>query len=882
MWFNTRGTRGRARRLRKAFLVAAALVVVMFCWAPAASAAQKRTIILVVDISDSMNSDGRLIQAQAALRSTIGALDKNDVVGLHTFSGNCGDGGDLIVPPGTGNRDELRREVDNLTAFGGTPTPDAIRAAVSEFPDDSSEKVLMLVSDGESSCEDPCEVVTQVQQDTGVEFVAHTVGFQTDDEADQELNEQLNCIAEVTGGKFFAAEDEKAIADSLEEALATPVGDDVSTVLHSLPSPSDVPLDAKSVGISAALGAAFVLAIGFPAELFNRTFEANQARIARSWRRRGGPGTGPAGSGGSGPGGGGGGGGGPYPPDGSGGGSGTGPGGAPGGAGDGAAYGQRASDAGAYGQHAGGLPTGSTGMEGAAGGGGTGAGDAGSAMHGDISGAEGGVSGGFASGGPVPGATGGAAVPGAAGGVLPGATGGASLPGAAGGVVPIGAGGAAVPGAGGGVAAGAAGGVAAGAGGGVVPLGGAGGTAPGIGAIGAARSLWASPWILPIFVLVSAIASTFVDPESGFNTKSGILLLGFVVAVPLVIFSYAWPNEQVARRASHVPAALRTVPAALGLAIFCTVLSRVSEFVPGYVFGLVLGYVTLRERRLTRAQEGKGVLLGALTALVVSVGAWVGLEFVHDKAIEPGANVGLVIADTVLATTFILGVETVIFGLVPLRVLDGNKLRKWNTWFWAGTYALAILLFVHVLLLNSDAAGSDNDASVTGAVVLFAVFALVSLGFWAWFKYIPDPALLPRPAFAGGPHGPVPPPMPAPMAPPMPTPTPTPMTPPMAPPAPMAGPQATPLPPQPVRTPSPATPPPMAPPPMAPPTSPPTAPPMPPPPPVQQPYVPPPARPPVPPAPAAPPPPATPPRPAGLPNPSADAGTSSESSDENA
>lgn len=387
------------------------------------------------------------------------------------------------------------------------------------------------------------------------------------------------------------------------------------------------------------------------------------------------------------------------------------------------------------------------------------------------------------------------------------------------------------------------------------------GAAPGV--AGGSPSLWASPWVLPIFVLVSAVASTFVDPDSGFNTRSGILLLGFLVAVPLVLFAYAWPNERVARRASDVPAALRTVPAALGVAIFCTVLSRISEFVPGYVFGLVLGYVALRERRLTRAQEGKGVLLGALAALLVSVAAWVGLEFVHDKALDPGANVGLTIADSVLGTTFILGVETVIFGLVPLSMLDGSKLRRWNTWIWAGTYALAIVLFVHVLLLNSDAAGSDNDTSVTAAVIVFAVFGVVSLGFWAYFKYIPDPALLPRPALAGGPAGypprPVPPrPTPVPPAPFHAPPTTT--HPAVAPPRP-----ASPVPPPPGSAPVPPTP--SAPPPPRPASPPPDLPPPPP----HQPYVPQPARPPVPPAPATPPPPSSappnlPPRPTGSPD----------------
>ncbi|WP_436777805.1 FGLLP motif-containing membrane protein [Yinghuangia sp. YIM S09857] len=807
----------RADRWKKATLVAAAAGVLLVFSAPAATAAPKRTIILVVDTSDSMNEatgDGqetRLTEAKAALRSTIGSLGDSDRVGLHEFSGECGDGGDLLVEPGTGNRGQLRDEVEALQTGGRTPTPDAIRKAASEFPDDSSEKILILVSDGESSCnEDPCEVVVEVQEQTGIKFVAHTVGFQTSEQA----NTELSCIADTTGGQYFAAEDQQGITDSLEQALLPVVGDDVSTVLNALPMPSDVPLDPESVAKTAGLAAGLVLLIGFPAELFNRTIEENQRRISRWWRRRGG---GAAGAGGPNPAAGGS---GPFPPDG-GAGMNPGPGGAGGGLGGGTT-GLHASDGGA-------ASGGTTGLHASDAGGMTGQ-HAGGGAYGP---------GGFA--GPDAGAGGAGAAaygPGGAAGMDPGAGGGAGAAGGFGGAQASGGGayasGSGAYGASGGAGGfGAAGGSGAyGASGGVAGGSGAFGTAGGSGAYGAAavpgRSLWASPWILPVFVVISALASTFVDPDSGFNAKSGILLLGFLVAAPLVIFAYSWPNEQNAKRASGVPGALKTVPAALGLAVFCTVLSRLSDFVPGYVFGLVLGYVALRERRLSRAQEGKGVLFGAICALLLSVGAWVGLEFVHEKAIAVDANAGLVIADTILGTTFILGVETVLFGLIPLRVLDGNKLRKWNTWIWAATYTVAILLFVHVLVLNSGRGGSDNETSLTAALVLFAGFALVSGLFWAYFKYVPDPALMPAPV--GMPTGmvravpPRVPPQPAPPVPPMPgygaPPVPPPGAAPGATPAPPSGEPYVPAPGRPpMPPPVPAVPPTPAPPTMPPPPS---------------------------------------------------------------
>ncbi|MGA4539988.1 FGLLP motif-containing membrane protein [Uniformispora flossi] len=590
-------TRSRSDRWRKALLAAIAGLVLLTFFAPSADAAGKRSIVLLIDTSGSMSDDNKMTDAQAALRTTVSSLADSDIAGLHQFGGSCGDGGEQLVPPGTGNRDKLRQQIDQLTPGGSTPTGAAIRAAAEEFPKDSSDKILMLVSDGESSCDDdpPCEAVKQVQKDLGITFVANTVGFQTSNQA----NTELSCIASATGGQYFPASDGDGIREGLNKALH-PVDENVSTILNALPLPSDVPLDAKSLGKSAGLAAGLVLLIGFPAELFNRTLEENHPRISRWWRRRGGGANPPAAPGAPGA-------------------AGSGPGGPDSGPGTGTGTG----------------------------------------------------TGGYVT-------------------------------------TPV----QAVP---------------------VNPF----------------RALWNSRWVLPIFVLISAILSTVVDPDSGFNAKTGILLLGFLIAAPIVIIAYAWPGEQVAKRASQVPGALKTIPPALILAFFCTLLSRLSDFVPGYVFGLVLGYVALRERQLSRSQEGRGVLFGAIAVLVVSGAAWAGLEFLHDKATERNANTGLLIADTVLGTIFIMGLETVIFGLVPLRFLDGAKLRKWNLWVWLGTYALAIALFVHVLVLNSGTAGSDNDTSTTAALVLFAGFGGVAVLFWAYFRFVPEPGT--APAFAGAP-----------------------------------------------------------------------------------------------------------------------------------
>lgn len=195
-------------------------LIVFFALLPAAttsteaSAAGNRSVILVVDTSGSMAGEP-LIQAKQALTAAVNALPASDLAGLHQYAGACGDGGILIVPVGTGNRDRMRAAIAGLVAGGGTPTPQALRRAVSEFPASASERVIVLVSDGASGCEDPCLVVADLWRSTSVKFKAHTVGFRTTGTAETELA----CIAQATGGRYVAATDSAQLQDAVKVAF---------------------------------------------------------------------------------------------------------------------------------------------------------------------------------------------------------------------------------------------------------------------------------------------------------------------------------------------------------------------------------------------------------------------------------------------------------------------------------------------------------------------------------------------------------------------------------------------------------------------------------------------------------------------------------------
>ena len=180
---------------------------------PAAASEVSDPVVLVVDTSGSMRGT-RLSQAKDALRASVGALDDDRPAGLRSYAGGCANGGILRVPVGVDNRDALLAETDALVASGGTPTPAALRAAADDLPDGTG--TIVLISDGQSTCGDPCPVAQQLAEERGIDFTVHTVGFFAPDQAETELA----CIAEATGGTYVPADD----ADTLQRAINDALG----------------------------------------------------------------------------------------------------------------------------------------------------------------------------------------------------------------------------------------------------------------------------------------------------------------------------------------------------------------------------------------------------------------------------------------------------------------------------------------------------------------------------------------------------------------------------------------------------------------------------------------------------------------------------------
>jgi Ca-activated chloride channel family protein len=209
------------------------LLAALALGAPAAAqddpAAEDRSVLVILDGSDSMNADAgdggtRLDAAKAALGELIDVVPDGAKVGLRVYGNElsgvsrargCSDT-NLVTPVGPLDKEQFRSEVERLEGKGRTP----IGRSLLKAPDDlgpSGDRTVILVSDGGDNCAPPppCEAAREIAR-RGLKLSISVVGLQVNDR----VRRQLECIAKAGGGTYVDAQDPEALKRELLAAFA--------------------------------------------------------------------------------------------------------------------------------------------------------------------------------------------------------------------------------------------------------------------------------------------------------------------------------------------------------------------------------------------------------------------------------------------------------------------------------------------------------------------------------------------------------------------------------------------------------------------------------------------------------------------------------------
>jgi hypothetical protein len=125
---------------------------------------------------------------------------------------------------------------------------------------------------------------------------------------------------------------------------------------------------------------------------------------------------------------------------------------------------------------------------------------------------------------------------------------------------------------------------------------------------------------------------------------------------------------------------LHALPAGLFIAAGCVIISRLSDFQPGHLYGVVC--VAVFTGALAKHEQGHAVAISTLITVIVAVAAWFAWVPVNAAAVQSGASWPLIVLDDVLGAVFTGGLIGSTMGMIPLRFLPGGALAAWHRGVW--------------------------------------------------------------------------------------------------------------------------------------------------------------------------------------------------------
>jgi Ca-activated chloride channel family protein len=206
-------------------------VIVSIMAADPVSAWANRSVVLVLDASGSMNAklpsgQTRVDAAKAAVADLAREMDGETRLSLWAYGHqsptqrkDCRDTALLVdFAPLAANRGDVAAKARTLEARGYTPITRSLTLAAGGISkEESAERVIVLVSDGQETCEaDPC-VAAKAIAAADAKLVIHTIGFGVGAASRM----QLQCIASVARGRYFDAQDAHGLTTVLGQATVT-------------------------------------------------------------------------------------------------------------------------------------------------------------------------------------------------------------------------------------------------------------------------------------------------------------------------------------------------------------------------------------------------------------------------------------------------------------------------------------------------------------------------------------------------------------------------------------------------------------------------------------------------------------------------------------
>ncbi|MEX2159455.1 MAG: FGLLP motif-containing membrane protein, partial [Dehalococcoidia bacterium] len=257
-----------------------------------------------------------------------------------------------------------------------------------------------------------------------------------------------------------------------------------------------------------------------------------------------------------------------------------------------------------------------------------------------------------------------------------------------------------------------------------------------IGSIGAGLPAGLGALVSPALVLIaSALIYTVANPDVGLNEGTFVLFGAFFIGIAVTTYVYEGGEALVMHRAFNVPAGVRVVPFAIGVAAFFVLISRVVDFPAPVMYGFIAAATVFGSAELDHRQAGIAITVPAVILLALSLGSWSLVGPLRDAARDSDSWVAHVPSETA-AALFVGGIEGLLFTMIPLSFSDGAKIYRWHRAVWLPLFAIPAFLFAWVVL-NPQAAALDAllQGRVLFIVCIVAAYGASAVLTWVYFHY---------------------------------------------------------------------------------------------------------------------------------------------------
>jgi hypothetical protein len=239
--------------------------------------------------------------------------------------------------------------------------------------------------------------------------------------------------------------------------------------------------------------------------------------------------------------------------------------------------------------------------------------------------------------------------------------------------------------------------------------------------------------VLGVFSLIGALLYGLIDPSFGFTAASMALVVGLVVAIVVITGVHEIARGLYLERRFKKSGRLKVFPLGLLIAVILVVFSRLAHFQPGYLFGVLAGLSFRVEP--TSSEEGRSLVLASLLTLILAVFAWLAWVPVKDAVMSGHTSFPMLVLDAALATTWVCGVQSLLFSLIPMRYMDGETVMAWSRRVWFAVYGLGMFFFVQTIMHpQSTRYGGNPNANLFSMLMLFLFFMVVAMAFWLFFR----------------------------------------------------------------------------------------------------------------------------------------------------